>query len=140
MKKYITLLRALSFLGMLVTAYLTYQHFAYPGGKFCNVNDYVSCDIVNKSIYAEIFGVPVAILGLIAYTFFFLLSFRLTPGLFKYGAFAAGLGLLFSLYLTLVEFFVLNAVCIFCVTQQILILFIFLIFLFLWRRFGKSAA
>lgn len=123
-----------SFLGMIATAYLTYQHFSAPGEAFCNVNYYLSCDIVNKSIYAEIFGIPVAIIGFAAYAFFFFLSFLSLPGkrAARIGALVAGCGLLFSLYLTYIEFFVLQAVCIFCVTQQILILLIFIMFLFLW--------
>lgn len=139
MKPYIKLIRVLSFLGMLVTAYLTYQHFADPGESFCNVSDYVSCDIVNKSVYAEIFGIPVAILGFAAYVLFFGFSFKIVPRLLWLGVLFSGLGLLFSLYLTSVEFFVLDAICIFCVTQQLLILLIFITFLLVWRKFGKSA-
>lgn len=139
-KKYnqlLSLLAILSFVGMIVTTYLIYQHYKPAGGSFCNVNDYVNCDIVNKSIYAEIFNIPVSILGFAAYVVLLggallaRLGFRkhiLIPLLALFAAFS----LLFSLYLTYVEFFILKAICVLCVTQQILILFIFILFLILW--------
>lgn len=139
---------------MIVTAYLIYQHYKDPGGAFCNVNDYVSCDIVNKSIYSEIFGIPVAALGFVSYGVLFILSIRLSRGeakqlmrqqgasltrrLVDFATLFSGAGLLFSLYLTYIEFFVLQALCILCITQQILILFIFLIYLYIWFAQRKS--
>ena len=115
-------------LGIAVTAYLIQQHYAPVATSFCNFNDYVSCDIVNKSEYSEIFGIPVSILGLITYVYLFVFAIAslknkswakklLVPTL----AFTLG-GLGFSLYLTYIEFFVLYAVCIFCLTQQLFIL------------------
>lgn len=135
---------ALAFSGMLVTAYLTYQHYADPGGAFCNVNQYVSCDIVNQSVYAEIFGIPVAILGFLAYTTILVMAIGAWKGwhpqpIIRFGTFFTGLGLLFSLYLTYIEFFVLQALCIFCLTQQIIILIIFMIFFTLWLKLLKSS-
>jgi uncharacterized membrane protein len=137
------ILAALSFAGMLVTTYLTYQHFADPGGVFCNVNQYVSCDIVNQSIYAEIFGIPVAILGFLAYTAIFVMTLGVMKGwrsepIIRFGTLFTGLGLLFSLYLTYIEFFVLEALCVFCLTQQFLIFIIFIIFFVLWQKHSKS--
>lgn len=134
---------ALAFAGMLVTAYLTYQHYADPGGAFCNVNQYVSCDIVNQSVYAEIFGIPVAILGFLAYATILVMAIGAWKGwhpqsIIRFGTFFTGLGFLFSLYLTYIEFFVLRALCIFCLTQQIIILIIFIIFFAIWQKHSKS--
>lgn len=134
--KFFIALLFLSLTGMIVTAYLVYQHYKDPGGAFCNVNDYVSCDIVNKSIYSEIFGIPVAVLGFLAYGLLFVLS--VTRRLVGFATLFSGAGLLFSLYLTYIEFFVLQALCILCITQQILILFIFLIYLYIWFAQRKS--
>lgn len=133
---------ALAVLGMLATAYLTYQHYKFSGQSFCNINNYVSCDIVNKSKYSEIFGVPVSILGFVAYSIFFIA----TLGLLKNWSFEkiggaltafTGFSFLFSIYLTYIEFFVLQAICVFCVTQQIIILIIFIILLTLWLKHRK---
>ena len=132
----------LAVIGMLVSAYLTYQHFKPVGGAFCNVNDYVSCDIVNKSIYSEIFHIPVAILGFAAYAIIFAAAFgllkeKLPSYALELVAFFTGASLGFSIYLTAMEFFVLRAVCIFCVTQQIIIIIIFIILLSLWLKEQK---
>ena len=141
-KKYLTALTLLSLLGMGVSAYLIHQHFKPSGTSFCNVNEYVNCDIVNKSEYAEISGIPVSVLGFGAYSILLVLSlaaslvrYRL-PAVTTGALFSAG-GLAFSIYLTGIEFFVLNAICLFCLTSQIFILFIFIIFLFLWLKRSK---
>ncbi len=135
----------LAVIGMLVSAYLTYQHFKPVGGAFCNVNDYVSCDIVNKSIYSEIFHIPVAILGFAAYAIIFAAAFgllkeKLPSYALELVAFFTGASLGFSIYLTAMEFFVLRAVCIFCVTSQIIILFIFIISLNIWLKHRRWLA
>ncbi len=133
------LIKFLSFLGVLVTGYLIYQHYKLSADSFCNVNDFISCDIVNKSIYAEIFGIPVSILGFLSYAIIFLAADflskkRVLTSLTLFAAF----GLAFSFYLTGIELFVLQAICIFCVIQQFLILFIFLKLFSLWHHERKS--
>lgn len=135
----------LAVFGMLISVYLAYQHYKPVGGAFCNVNDYVSCDIVNKSIYAEIFNIPVAIFGFLAYLIIFTAAFgllkeKLPASILKLTALFTGASLGFSIYLTTMEFFVLRAVCIFCVTSQIIILFIFIISLNLWLKHRRWLA
>lgn len=139
-RKLFYLLAILSLVGIGITVYLTVQHYAVPGEAFCNINNYLSCDIVNKSTYAEIFGIPVAILGLITYVIIFmasvsfLVSWKHASKILIPLTFFVGAGLLFSLYLTFVELFVLYAVCIFCIAQQIIILIIFLKLLYLCSK------
>ena len=53
----------LSLLGLVIMTYLTYIHFA-KAKSFCDLSETVSCDVVTTSIYSEIFGIPVSILGL----------------------------------------------------------------------------
>ena len=120
------LLAGLNFLGMLVSGYLIYIHFEPSLTDFCNLGEQWNCEIVNKSIYAEIWGIPVAVLGFLAYTSFFIFSLhglkknqtKLIPWYFL----ALSLGVAFTLYLTAVETFLLHTYCLFCVTQQIIIL------------------
>ncbi|MBI4739256.1 vitamin K epoxide reductase family protein [Candidatus Woesearchaeota archaeon] len=57
----------LSIIGMIAATYLTYNHYKPDAESFCSLSKTINCDIVNKSPYAEIFGVPVAILGFLAY-------------------------------------------------------------------------
>ena len=73
---------------------------------------------MNQSPYAELSGVPVAVLGILGYLAIALLAagrrYRLTL------AFALG-GLAFSLYLTHVEAHVLGVWCIYCVASLVVI-------------------
>ena len=130
----------LAALGVLVAGYLAYRHYAnITGGKICNISDRISCDIVNKSIYAEIFGVPVSLIGAIGYAFIAVVSFGLIKDwnfqriwadlrkglVVKILFWIVGAALLFSFYLTYAEVFILHAYCPFCVLQQIIILVIF---------------
>lgn len=111
---------------LLIALYLVEAHYKPELTDFCNFSTAWNCDLVNKSIYAEIFGIPVAIFGSAAYLFLLIFSLR---GLFrdqkKLIPIAWGftlLSTLFALYLTGIETFVLKTYCVFCVAQQILIL------------------
>lgn len=133
-----------TFLALLATIYLVYLHYENPLNAPCNINSYFNCDAVNKSKYSELFGVPVAVLGLINYIFLLLvglgllldfdftkLNKRLIPKAvlrFLFGL--VSFGVAFSLYLSYAEFFIIQAVCIFCLTQQILIIADMIV---LWR-------
>jgi len=124
-KHYLTL-TLLNALAIPITLYLTYLHFKPEASDFCVFNDQWNCDVVNKSTFAELFGIPVAIFGLLAYLVFLIFSIR---GLFRdqtnqipYFLLAVGASTAFALYLTGVEAFYLKTYCIFCVAQQILIL------------------
>lgn len=144
LKKQFQFSAVLGFLGMAVTTYLIYQHYKTPGSSFCNVSDFVSCDVVNKSLYSELFGIPVSMLGFATYAFLFAVSLLLARGVLAPQRFipvlfsVSGFGLLFSLYLTYVEFFILWAVCIFCITQQILIAVLFINSSLIWRKLKHS--
>lgn len=137
-RNYTIALCLLSLIGMGVSIYLIYQHYKPAGGSFCNVSDYVSCDVVNKSKYAEIAGIPISVLGLAAYSFIFLLSFGILRRWIRKNGEAflvifTAASVIFSLYLTFVEFFILQAVCLFCITSQTLIIIIFILSLLLWH-------
>ena len=91
------------------------------------------CATVNYSPYSEIYGIPVALLGLLAYLAILAILF-LEPSwklLEKFGVYAIfGLslvGVLFSAYLTFLEFYVINAVCPFCIISAIIILMLFIL-------------
>lgn len=125
-----------------VTIYLIAMHYKPEISEFCTFGEAFNCDIVNKSIYSEIFGIPVAILGTI--TYLLLLAFAIR-GRFKdqsklvpyVTAFVAG-GVAFSLRLTYIEAFVLHTWCILCVLQQIVILLQLGVLLHLWKITKKS--
>ncbi len=63
----------LGLIGFVVSLYLTIQHFTLTKGA-CDVNQTISCSLVNSSIYSEIFGVPVAVFGLLWFAALFVLA------------------------------------------------------------------
>ncbi len=88
------------------------------------------CDVVNASPYAEIYGIPIALLGALAYAAILALlvgeaRWRGSPRMLwaRYGVFAITLaGTLYSAYLTYIEVAVLEAICPFCVISAVVML------------------
>ncbi len=113
------LLAVLAAAGLGATSYLTYSHYAHQITVCGGVG---SCEFVQTSSYSKMAGVPVALMGLL---FFIALEavvlFRLVRGSDETAwaqpaAFSMSLGgLAFVSYLTYVELFVIDAICIWCV-------------------------
>src|SRR3990167_10898834 len=61
--------------GIGIMSYLTYIHYS-QSKSFCDISQEVSCDVVTTSIYSEIFGIPVSVLGLLYFSavLFFILK------------------------------------------------------------------
>jgi len=107
--------------GMAVSLYAYRQHAAPLGGGACNVSDTFNCDLVNRGPYGEIFGFPVAAIGLIGYLVMGILAVHFSrtkdPVIGKaLLAMLAG-GLAFSAYLTYLEAFVIYAWCLICLAS-----------------------
>jgi uncharacterized membrane protein len=110
----------LALAGVAVAGYLTWIHYAQLA-PIC-VGGGAACERVQSSDYALLFGAPVALLGLLAYTA--LLASLALPE--EPGRMVAGLlslsGAAFSAYLTWVELAELDAVCQWCVVSALLML------------------
>ena len=107
----------LALAGIGVAGYLTYVHYAglHP---ICGVSH--GCETVQTSSYASLFGIPVAVLGLITYGMI-LISLRLPEERGRLGGYALTvIGLGFSVYLTYREVFTIHAICSWCVSSAIL--------------------
>jgi len=110
----------LSILGIAVSYYLF--HTKITGGEFtCTLS---SCGIVNNSQYSNIFGVPVALLGVVFYISVFILLWLKSNKAFL--LLATG-GLFFSVYLTYIEAFVIHAWCQWCLVSAWLAVSLFVI-------------
>jgi uncharacterized membrane protein len=79
------------------------------------------CTTVQDSEYSELAGVPVAVLGLLAYGA--LLVAALLPGPMgrALGLFTALVGVGFSAWLTYAEIFLIEAICAWCIASAVLI-------------------
>ncbi|MGQ9573519.1 MAG: vitamin K epoxide reductase family protein [Dehalococcoidia bacterium] len=109
----------LALAGMAVSAYLTYTHYA---DQPVACGGYGGCDAVQTTEYAILAGIPVALLGalfcagLLAVALWWLARLPMAEEWAPVACFAMTLGgVAFAAYLTYVELFVLEAVCIWCV-------------------------
>jgi uncharacterized membrane protein len=117
---------ALSLGGAGVAGYLVHLHGRIAGNPkrgLCTFTDTISCDAVLASPHAAIGPVPVALIGLLGFAVLAALAaWRLRGGarsprwLPVALALAPGFGLLYELAMTWVEFFVIRAVCPYCLT------------------------
>ena len=108
-------LATLAALGLAISAYLTWTHFAGVAPACAGGSH--GCETVQSSRYATVLGVPVSVLGIIGYAG--LLSsavLRGEVGVYL-GFLIALVGTLFSAYLTYLEIFVIHAVCQWCVAS-----------------------
>lgn len=67
MRRLLIAIVILAALGVGVSAYALWQHYAPLGSAFCNLGETFSCDLVNKSAFSEVFGIPVALIGILGY-------------------------------------------------------------------------
>lgn len=104
--------------GVAVAGYLTWAHFA-DSSVLCVAGG--GCEKVQESEYAEIAGIPVAVLGLGAYATVLGLVVWDSVGARLAAASLAFVGLLFSLYLLALQLFVIEAVCIWCLANDVVI-------------------
>jgi len=114
-------LGAAALVGLGVSLYLGFQHHEAAGSSICSVDELFNCDTVNRSVYSELGGIPIAFLGSGFYGgVFLLLLARVRKGaaalphaghLILVGA---ALGLLYSLFLAWASF-TLGAWCLFCI-------------------------
>jgi uncharacterized membrane protein len=120
----------LALLGIGVAGYLSYIK-AMNSSALCPIG---SCDAVQHSEWALLFGIPVAYLGLLSYVVVLGLWVVSAVGdgplsrLASVGVFAtAVVGVLFSIYLTFLEPFVIKEVCVWCLASAVLMTLILLI-------------
>ena len=112
-----------SLAGMLIMSYLLYAHYAPTpeGGSFCDIGEGLSCDVVNKSAYSEVFGFPMAGAGVVYFALVLALAlWRYSQATLMFTAFLLIVLLGPSLYLSIMSKTVLNNMCILCETSKAL--------------------
>lgn len=110
---------ALALGGVIVSGFSLQRHYAKSATTYCDFNQHFSCDIVNRSEYSTVEGIPVAAIGVAGYTGLFLLStfFRSRAETPNWLLLASLGGLVFALYLTYVEAYELSTWCILCLAS-----------------------
>jgi uncharacterized membrane protein len=108
----------LAAIGLGIASYLTYVH--YRGiAPVCSLGG--DCERVQTSRWASLAGVPVALLGLLAYAAIVATLFVRTEEGLAAGALLALIGFGFRAYLTYRELFTIDAVCQWCVASAIVL-------------------
>lgn len=140
-KKYLQTIIILSLLGLLTSFYLLYNHYqGVAKGSVCDFNAKISCSLVNSSKYAEIFHIPVALLGAL----WFLIAIILAQKAKNNDLFTAALlywsvlGIFSIVYFIYAEI-VLQALCPFCTVAHLFIIVIFILSMLLSKDLKKKA-
>jgi uncharacterized membrane protein len=123
----------LALAGVVVSSVSLHHHYGTSQTTYCDFGASFNCDIVNRSIYSTVLGIPDALIGIVGYGLLFVLATfyraRTETPLRLLIAATAGLG--FALYLTYIEKFVLATWCILCLSSLTLIFLITLLSSFL---------
>lgn len=109
----------LSLVGLGITIYLTCEHYTGNRSLVCSDTGTVNCAKVTTSPQSVVFGVPVAVWGLL---FFVAMVVLCAPQLWRSGnplvhrarLLAVAVGILSVFYLVYVELFEVDAVCLWC--------------------------
>lgn len=141
-RKLFLAIAVLAIAGATVSSVSLDHHFRKSKTTYCDFGQSFNCDIVNRSEYSAVAGVPVALIGILGYIG--LLAFATlyrekaeTPGILVLGS-AVGLG--FALYLTYIEKYVLFAWCILCLSSLAIIFSITVLAVILFVRSMRATA
>lgn len=119
----------MALIGLVDSLYLAYIKLSNQIG-ICGIGE---CEVVNSSKYAEVAGIPIALLGAGAYLLIAVLlgwGHHLNPlgqsaSLWVFGI--TLVGVLYSIYLTYIEVAVLHAICPYCVVSAVVMAFLFVL-------------
>ena len=117
-KLIIGFLFTLSLVGLFDASYLTYAHYT-KSSIACVLAE--GCDIVTPSPYAEIYGVPLAVFGIVFYLTVLMvtclyLRYRDRRSLFVLVG-VTSIGFLASVYFVYLQLFIILAICTYCMVS-----------------------
>jgi len=107
---------AVSAVGVALAAYLTYVHYK-PAALICTTGG--GCETVQQSKYAVLVGIPVAILGLAAWTAALVLAVWDSEPARTLLLAIALVALAFAVYLVVLQLFVIDAICTWCMINDL---------------------
>ncbi|MBI3989849.1 MAG: vitamin K epoxide reductase family protein [candidate division NC10 bacterium] len=132
-----------SLFGLGDSAYLTWKH-VQEASPFCPRG---GCNLVLSSHYAEVWGIPLSLIGALGYGIILALSLWAylaeEPEVRKALSLAlvfSIIGFLVSLVLVYLQLFVLKSICIFCIASALTMTTIFLLTLFSLRALPRKVS
>jgi uncharacterized membrane protein len=105
-------------LGVAVSTYLTWVHYE-PTALVCTGSG--GCEKVQSSSYATLVGIPVAVLGLAAWIAVLALTLWRDPRARTLTAALAIGAAVFAAYLVVLQLFVIDAVCVWCTINDVIL-------------------
>jgi uncharacterized membrane protein len=113
----------LSLTAVAIASYLTVTHYADPAALACPDTGIVNCTLVTTSSWSVVFGVPLAVLGLVWASAMTALSVPWswrsgTPWVDGARLAVSGAGAAMVLYLVYVELFRIGAICLWCTAMH----------------------
>jgi uncharacterized membrane protein len=132
----------LSLTGLFISAYLYLYKIGKIGSLSCGTG---GCETVQWSPWSRVAGIEVSLVGVLGYASLLVLCLaalqpnmvhRRGPALLL--AVLSGVAVLFTLYLTYLELFVIHAICRWCVASGVVIVGIFILSLFDLRRLYRA--
>ncbi|MBA3444434.1 MAG: vitamin K epoxide reductase family protein [Gemmatimonadales bacterium] len=132
----------LSLIGLFISGYLYLYKVGKIGSLACGTG---GCETVQWSPWSRVAGIEVSLIGVLGYAGLLALSLAaLQPGLTHRNwpvallSGLAGIGVLFTIYLTYLELFVIHAICRWCVASGVVILMLFITALIDLRRLRRN--
>jgi uncharacterized membrane protein len=132
----------LSLTGLFISAYLYLYKIGKIGSLACGTG---GCETVQWSPWSRVAGIEVSLVGLLGYAVLLVLCLAaLQPSMVHRRepafllAVLSGIAVLFTLYLTYLELFVIHAICRWCVASGVVIVGIFILSLFDLRRLHRA--
>ena len=124
----------LALAGAAVSAYLVYSR--YSGTRLvCTTG---GCETVQHSKYAKAAGIPVAVLGLVAYLAVFATALSARVEAAAIGAAIVLGGLAFGIYLIVIQVAVIDAICQWCLASDVILALLAVASADRLRRFAAS--
>jgi len=123
----------LSFVGLALAIYLTYEHFSQKVFQGCGgLGSTFNCQKVTTSAQSRFLGVPVAVLGLANFVIFVVIN---SPWVWKvryYGIHLARFvltlgGMAFVLWLLYAELFIIGNLCLYCTGVHVVTFALFVV-------------
>lgn len=122
----------LALVGLFVALYLWLHALGFGGDIKCGASG--GCETVQTSRWAVLLGFPVAFYGVVGYLAVMIVALAsLRPAALAHRQWnvmlvaLASVGLLFTIYLTYLEFFVIHAMCRWCVGSAVIITLIWIV-------------
>ena len=137
-KSFLYILIGVSLIGFIDALYLFYSELS--GNFYCLIEKGIfECETVNTSVYAKFLGVHVSLWGIIYYIIIILLVFLFIyqQNIYWLSFFLPAVslfGLAFSVYLTVIEIVIIQALCEFCLLSAICSVLIFIFVLIAKHR------